>query len=235
MVLTRSSQRMVYNVFQARGYPTKKTQRDEFLKRNLSGQPGFGAIGSSSGPDRMFPGTTSVQANEIYAGSSHPSTSSAIAAGAPTSMIQSLGVRWISEHSHIPDEGYGTGPADTFGCPTELEPSRISNGPDLTTMGDRVAPWTAELAQRQTSFSTFLDMTDSIQMAQSSNVDSNSFNVQSWSNNGTLSGFNGEQHDPPLWDQQGLSEHHDYGAHATTNDCNTMQLSLLAEPHSGIG
>jgi hypothetical protein len=230
---------MVYNIFLSEGFPTEKTERDKFLKLNIAGHSGFGAIFNSSRTHRMLPETPPVQANEFYDVASHQSTGSAFAANALalTPMIQSGDVAWIANHANSPDEQYGTGHSGAFGAPTELQSPDISNALDLITMSDQVPLMTAERAQGQASINmvpgTSLDAVLSPQMVQSSDIDSNSFRMGSWFNNGTLSGFDGQQHSPQRWDLEGLAEHHDCGAHSTiADDHDTPQLPLVVEAHS---
>jgi ankyrin repeat protein len=234
-LLTCSRVRMVYNKLKSEGYPTDKNQRAEKAFQ-LARQHGLAASGSSSGIPPILP-TFSDHTNDGYDVAFHPPTSWPMTSVAPQALvITGEGTPSIVEHAHTSDVPFVGEHSKALNAENHSEFPEISNYQAIDATSDTSPYWTAELAQRQSSFaadpSTFLGVIGSPLVV---STESTTFDNQEWFNDGTLSGYDQQLQNSHPWEQEELASHQDYGSTAAMEDHNTPQLPLLTDATDGVG
>jgi hypothetical protein len=224
--LSRSRQSIVYRKFRKIGYPTDPNERAEFLKTlDLSRQSDVGGSGST-------PSEQPVDSiNENYNSISHPSPNSTVMPIAHQSSID-YSIPISSNMNDPHNSGFPSEPChlfDTFTSQNNGEIPDVPSGHAFDATSSNSHYWTAKLAQRQSSRSTFQEMIESPIVAQNAATEPSSFDSQGWANDGTSCGYDLQLQDSLSWEQHGLADYQDYDSSSAIRPQSTPQVPLLAE------
>jgi hypothetical protein len=227
--LPYSRQGIVYRKFREIGYPTDQNKRAEFLETfDLSTQSDVGASGSRP----YDPPVDSI--NENYNSIPHPPPNSTVMPIADQPSIDySMPIPTnmdVSHHSDFPsDAGHSF---DTFTSQNNCEVPDVPSGQAFDKTSSNSHYWTAELAQRQSSYvdrSMLQEMIESPIVAQNASTEPPSFDNQGWANDGTSSGYDLQLQDSLPWEQHSLADYQNYDSSSAIRSQSTPQIPLLAE------
>lgn len=182
------------------------------------------------------------QNNNDYNVALCPSTSTHYSSGPQQTPITSGTVDpSILEYLHTSNFPGDVGHSDSFRAQDESAFANISSGLEFVASSDTLPHWTAKLpvVQRQESFgvgpSTFLEETETAQIAPNPTTDSTSFDTQEWFDNSTLSGYHEQDQYTYSWEQDPLDGYQDNDSSTTIKCQNVPRLLRLTEANGKVG